>query len=48
VATLSRQPSYAPPTVYAVNVDTGRARKLTAYSVQNPFHLVLPGFPGTL
>ncbi|GAA0941252.1 hypothetical protein [Nonomuraea longicatena] len=47
-ATMTRQPSYAPYTVHAVNVDTGSARKLATYRAQSPLHLVLPGFPGTL
>ncbi|MFI7135546.1 hypothetical protein ACIBQ1_58550 [Nonomuraea sp. NPDC050153] len=41
-------PPYAPFTAYAVNVKTGTARKLTTYTAQDFFQLVLPGFPGTL
>jgi hypothetical protein len=31
-----------------VNIRTGKARKIAAYSAQGFFELVLPGFPGTL
>ncbi|GII96645.1 hypothetical protein [Sinosporangium siamense] len=48
VNAASVQSSYAPFTAYAVNVKTGKARKLTTYSAQSPFYLVLPGFPATL
>ncbi|QYC41751.1 hypothetical protein Nocox_20715 [Nonomuraea coxensis DSM 45129] len=41
-------PPYVPFTAYAVNVETGVARKLATYTAQGFFHLVLPGFPGTL
>jgi hypothetical protein len=41
-------PSYAPFTAYAVNVETGKARKLDTYTAQDNFDLVIPGFPGTL
>nr|BFE82486.1 hypothetical protein GCM10020093_050870 [Planobispora longispora] len=41
-------PPYVPFTAYAVNVETGEARKLATYTAQDFFHLVLPGFPGTL
>ncbi|MEU0572169.1 hypothetical protein ABZ297_43140 [Nonomuraea sp. NPDC005983] len=44
----SFDPSYAPFTAYALNVKTGKARKLATYTAQGFFHLVLPGFPGTL
>ncbi|MGV9308689.1 hypothetical protein ACWDLG_35405 [Nonomuraea sp. NPDC003727] len=41
-------PPFVPFTAYAVNVRTGKARKLATYTAQHFFHLVLPGFPGTL
>ncbi|MGW2150073.1 hypothetical protein ACWCOT_37615 [Nonomuraea bangladeshensis] len=44
----SLDPPYVPFTAYAVNVETGQARKLATYTAQGFFHLVLPGFPGTL
>ncbi|MEV0200867.1 hypothetical protein [Nonomuraea sp. NPDC050691] len=44
----SFDPPYAPFTAYAVNVETGKARKLATYTAQGFFELVLPGFPGTL
>lgn len=44
----SLDPPYVPFTAYAVNVKTGKARKLTTYTAQHWFNLVLPGFPGTL
>ncbi|MFJ2032291.1 hypothetical protein [Streptosporangium sp. NPDC087985] len=44
----SFDPPYVPFTAYAVNVKTGKARKLATYTAQDFFHLVLPGSPGTL
>lgn len=44
----SLDPPYVPFTAYAVNVETGKARKLATYTAQGFFQLVLPGFPGTL
>ncbi|MGW0478956.1 hypothetical protein [Nonomuraea sp. NPDC003214] len=44
----SFDPPYVPFTAYAVNVETGKARKLATYTAQGFFQLVLPGFPGTL
>jgi hypothetical protein len=44
----SLDPPYVPFTAYAVNVETGKARKLATYTAQDFFQLVLPGFPGTL
>lgn len=44
----SFDPSYVPITAYAVNVETGEARKLDTYTAQDFFYLVLPGFPGML
>lgn len=41
-------PPYETITAYAVNIRTGKARKIAAYSAQGFFELVLPGFPGTL
>ncbi|RVX47727.1 hypothetical protein EDD27_10675 [Nonomuraea polychroma] len=41
-------PSFTPFTAYAVNVKTGKARKLATYTAQDHFYLVIPGFPGTL
>ncbi|MET7338859.1 hypothetical protein [Nonomuraea sp. NPDC005650] len=41
-------PPYVPFTAYAVDVRTGKARKLATYTAQDFFQLVLPGFPGTL
>jgi hypothetical protein len=41
-------PEYVPFTAYAVNVNTGQARKLATYTAQDFFQIVLPGFPGTL
>ncbi|MEU8379363.1 hypothetical protein [Streptosporangium sp. NPDC048865] len=41
-------PPYRTITAYAVNVRTGRARKLTTYRAQGFFEVVLPGAPGTL
>ncbi|MEU4516704.1 hypothetical protein AB0G05_45060 [Nonomuraea wenchangensis] len=44
----SLDPPYVAFTAYAVNVETGAARKLATYTAQGFFQLVLPGFPGTL
>ncbi|GAA3591333.1 hypothetical protein GCM10022419_087640 [Nonomuraea rosea] len=41
-------PEYVPFTAYAVNVNTGQARKLATCTAQDFFPIVLPGFPGTL
>ncbi|MFI6299367.1 hypothetical protein ACIBEJ_47790 [Nonomuraea sp. NPDC050790] len=41
-------PPYVPFTIYTVNADTGTTRKLATYKAQSSFHLVLPGFPGTM
>ncbi|MCF6473171.1 hypothetical protein FAF44_32995 [Nonomuraea sp. MG754425] len=42
----SLDPPDVPFTAYAVNVETGRARKLTTFTAQDSLNLVLPGFPG--
>lgn len=39
---------YRTMTAYAVNVKTGKARKLTTYRAQGFFEIVLPGPPGAL
>ncbi|MGV9328172.1 hypothetical protein [Streptosporangium sandarakinum] len=39
-------PPYQTMTAYAVNVRTGKARKLDTYSAQGFFQSVLPGAPG--
>ncbi|TYB55037.1 hypothetical protein FXF51_46050 [Nonomuraea sp. PA05] len=41
-------PPYRTMTAYAVNVETGRARKLATYTAQDFRQLVLPGAPGKL
>ncbi|WP_214416633.1 hypothetical protein [Sphaerisporangium fuscum] len=41
-------PPYQTMTAYAVNVKTGKARKLTTYIAQDFFRIVLPGPPGAL
>ncbi|MEU7892920.1 hypothetical protein AB0B45_08640 [Nonomuraea sp. NPDC049152] len=41
-------PPYRTMTVYAVNVRTGKARKLTTYRAQGFFEIVLPGPPGAM
>ena len=41
-------PPYQAMTAYAVNVRTGKARKLATYKAQSFFDIVLPGPPGAL
>ncbi|MER5644588.1 hypothetical protein [Streptosporangium sp. NPDC002524] len=41
-------PPYRTFTAYAVNVETGRARKLATYRAQGFFEIVLPGPPGAM
>jgi hypothetical protein len=41
-------PPYQAMTAYALNVRTGKARKLATYKAQNFFDIVLPGPPGAL
>lgn len=40
---LSKRPDQARWITYAVNVETGQARELGAYTGQNPLHMVVPG-----
>ncbi|MFI7697809.1 hypothetical protein [Nonomuraea sp. NPDC049480] len=41
-------PAYVPITAYAIDIRTGRARKIDTYTAQGFFELVIPGFPGTV
>ncbi len=41
-------PPYQAMTAYALNVRTGKARKLATYKAQDFFGIVLPGPPGAL
>lgn len=41
-------PPYVTMTAYAVNIRTGKARKIAAYTAQSFFDIVLPGPTGAL